>query len=120
MIFHCGMATASLFPKLPGNVTVSGAIIYPGITAFKPGLNYHDYIQIAGGFSEKARQSKLQIIRPRTGSWYDADKNFPIREGDIIFVPEKPIRDYWIIARETLTVLYQVAATVAIVINVSK
>ncbi|HFE65466.1 MAG TPA: hypothetical protein ENK14_13790, partial [Caldithrix sp.] len=90
-------------PKVTRSVTVSGAVLNPGIQTFKQGANYKDYIAIAGGFNRKARKSRIQIIKPRTGTWYDASTKIPIEEGDIIFIPEKPLRDYWEIFKDTLT-----------------
>jgi protein involved in polysaccharide export with SLBB domain len=107
-------------PKISKTVTIIGAVIKPGIVEHVPGMDYSFYIEKSLGFTNKARTGRIQIIKQISGLWLDADTDIKIEVGDKIFVPEEPIRDYWEITKDIITVVSQVAAIFAIVWSVSR
>ena len=101
-------------------VNVSGCVVKPGLIPFKSGENYKYYIKRAGGFSWKARESKIQIVKGLTGERLRPSKSRKIDPGDTILIPEKPERDYWGFFKDTMIVLGNLATVYLVVQQVTK
>ncbi len=104
-------------PKKTKTVYISGQVKNPGFVKIDPGLSYQDYLEKAGGLLPSARKSKIRIIKANSTLWLKPHATVVIEEGDMIFVPEKPEIDYWQIAKDTLTVLSQVATLLVVIQN---
>ena len=87
------------FPNRSYTVSVTGNVKNPGLITYIPGKNFYYYIKQAGGYSWNVRKNKIRVIRAQTGEWVDPDETTKINLGDMIFVPEKPERDYWEITK---------------------
>jgi len=107
-------------PEKINTVFVSGGVYNPGNYAYQPEWNFEQYITVAGGYTDLARESWTRIIDVQTGKWLEAETDIEIKEGDMIFVPERDPVDWYQKFIEGLTVVSQVAAIVLIVITVSK
>lgn len=103
-------------PPISLVVKVSGNVINPGLIEYKPGEDYMYYIKKAGGFSWRARKGKVRIIKGLTGEWIKPNKSIKIDPSDIIWIPEKPERDYWGFFKDTMIILGNLA-TVYLVIK---
>lgn len=97
-------------------VNVSGSVINPGLVPYEPDRDYKYYIDRAGGFSWKARKSKILIIKGQTGERIKPSRHRKIDPGDTILVPEKPERNYWKFFKDTMLVLGNIA-TIYLVIQ---
>lgn len=106
-------------PKKLATVEVSGAVLHPGSYRWAAGENYEYYIQLAGGFTNRARKTKLRVILEESGAWQKAEEEMPIQAGDQIFVPEKEEQDFWELTKETLSIMAQFATVVIAIINIS-
>jgi len=103
-------------PEQRDYVKVLGRVVRPGNVLFRPGADADYYVQEAGGYTWNASKGKVRVIKTITGQWLrkgDADRLEP---GDTVWVPEKPDRDYWKIARDAMTFLTGLA-TIYIVID---
>ena len=96
-------------------VNVSGSVVNPGLVPYKSGEDYKYYIKRAGGFSWKARKSKIQIVKGITGERFRPSKSRKVDPGDTILVPEKPERDYWGFFKDTMIVLGNLATIYLVV-----
>ncbi len=103
-------------PKRKNFVQVAGQVLFPGNVKFHSGWKVKDYIRFAGGFNWNARKRKIRIIRAKTGEWVKPNQVKQLEPGDVIWVPEKPVRDYWKIFREFMLAASQ-AATVYLVVR---
>jgi len=103
-------------PPISLVVKVSGNVVNPGLIEYKPGEDYTYYIDKAGGFSWRARKGKVRIIKGLTSEWVRPSKSKKIDPGDVIWIPEKPDRDYWGFFKDTMIVLGNLA-TVYLVIK---
>jgi len=75
-------------------VLVHGQVQRPGYQPFVPGVASSFYIERAGGYSELAVSGETKVIKQATLEWLDpADTS--IQPGDQIYVPKKPIRDFY-------------------------
>ncbi len=108
-------------PSLREYVQVSGQVASPGAIMFEEGLTVADYLRRAGGLSWNARKSHMTWIRAETGEWVRRpDTRTVPGPGDVIWVPEKPDRDYWLIFRETIAVTAQMATVVLLAREVTR
>jgi len=103
-------------PPISQVVNVSGSVRNPGLVLYEPDKDYKYYIDRAGGFSWKARSSKIVVIKGQTGERMKPSRGRKIDPGDTILIPEKPERDYWKFIKDTMMVLGNVA-TVYLVIH---
>lgn len=104
-------------------VRVTGQVNSPGLVAFETGKQYKYFIQKAGGYTENARKNRTKVIRASSGVWLDADEVDNLEEGDTIFIPEKPERDYYAIFKESLIITGQIlaiAVSTIVIYNQSK
>jgi len=95
--------TAKLSPEYLKNPSVNvevlnyrpfyiyGEVTKPGSYAFVSGMKVVNAVAMAGGFTYRARTSKVRIIRASDPSRtpQDADRDTPVLPGDVIEVPER-------------------------------
>jgi len=77
-------------PLLENTVYVGGDVKDPGPYQYQPGMKLIGYIGLAGGFTYRADIGRTKVIR-KTGEVIPARKDPPIKRGDNIFVPDRPI-----------------------------
>lgn len=106
-------------PEKKEYISIIGQVVNPGNITFQPGLNIDDYIKIAGGFSWRAKEGDVRVIRAVTGEWVDAGDVDELKPGDTIWVPEDPPGPkFWDVFTTSLQVLGQIAAVVAATVAV--
>ena len=106
-------------PEKKNYITLIGQVVNPGNIVFNPKLSVGDYIALAGGFSWRAIESDVRVIKVNTGEWVDADDIEQLDPGDTIWVLEDPPGPkFWDVFTTTLSVLGQFAAIVAATIAV--
>lgn len=104
-----------VIPALEQTIKITGQVINPGLYVYKPGMTLAYYLSEAGGYNWNARTSKVRVIKNKTGEWMDPNDNTIIEVGDTIFIPEKPERDWWFIAKDLITVAAQMATIYLVV-----
>ncbi|NIA30008.1 MAG: hypothetical protein GWP06_08875 [Actinobacteria bacterium] len=104
-----------VIPAKEMTVKVSGQVINPGLFPFDANKPLRYYVDEAGGYNWNARKSKIRVIKAKTGEWVKAKDSTPIDIGDAIFIPEKPERDYWQLAKDLIAVTAQVATIYLVV-----
>ncbi len=105
-----------IIPAQEQTVKLTGQVVNPGLYIYKPGQTMKYYLQEAGGYNWNVRKTKVRIIKNKTGEWMKPNDDTVIEVGDTIFVPEKPERDWWMIAKDLITVGAQMA-TIYLVIQ---
>jgi protein involved in polysaccharide export with SLBB domain len=105
-------------PMISGQVYVSGGVVKPGVLLFNENWDFEDYINEAGGYSSRAYEGRVKIIKAKTGHWVDLDDLQQIEENDLIFVPERYDYDYYTLIKEGLTLAAQVATLVLLYVNI--
>jgi protein involved in polysaccharide export with SLBB domain len=107
-------------PQAKNYVIILGQVVNAGNIVYQPGLNYEDYLDLAGGFGWRAKKGDVRIIKANTGEWKDADDADTLKPGDAIWVPEKPQPPkFWDVFTTTLNILGQVAAVIAAAVAVT-
>jgi protein involved in polysaccharide export with SLBB domain len=105
--------------RLVSSVRIDGEVTHPGILSYRPGLRVDDYIRQAGGFTDRAWESRIRVTRAVSGQTLPARNVKALDPGDFVWVPERPDKSGWDYTREILTALAQVAAIVIAVDSVS-
>ncbi len=106
-------------PEKKDYISIIGQVVNPGNLVYRQGLTVNDYIEIAGGFSWRAKDGDIRVIKANTGEWVDADDVDELKPGDTIWVPEDPPGPkFWDVFTTSLQVLGQVAAIVAATVAV--
>ncbi|MCD6170708.1 MAG: SLBB domain-containing protein [Candidatus Latescibacteria bacterium] len=106
-------------PRKWETVTVSGQVKRPGLLPYEAGKGPGFYIEQAGGYSWNANKRGTRVIKGKTGLWLKPEKIEHLEPGDAIFVPENPRRDWWQLARDTSTILGQLATFIIVARSVA-
>ena len=106
-------------PRKNLSVDVQGAIKSPGFVPYSEIRTARDYIDLAGGISDRARTGEIRIIRKGSGEWVKADDDTRVDPGDLVWVPEKPARDWWRISREVAIFLASLGTLIVVVDSVN-
>jgi protein involved in polysaccharide export with SLBB domain len=80
-------------PRKRQVISVSGEVANPGFLTYVPDKDYIYYIGMAGGYSDRAGQSGVSIIKT-SGEWKTARKNKGLDPGDTVLIPEKKKHNY--------------------------
>lgn len=75
-------------PVYNGTVKINGEVMYPNTVAYKEGKGVNYYIDLAGGFSGKAKKSRTYIIY-MNGDVAKAGHGVKVKPGCEIVVPQK-------------------------------
>ena len=105
-----------IVPKKRATVTVSGSVKFPGLITFVADRNASYYVAQAGGYAAGADRGEARVIRSVTGEWESLSRAGKIVPGDEVWVPEKPDRNWWVIAKDVLAFAASIA-TVYLVID---
>lgn len=102
-------------PEKLNMVRVSGQVKSPGLTPYKAGENWKYYIQQAGGYANNHNNLRVRILNASSGNWEKAKTNQPLKPGDMIFVPDKLDRSFWVDIRDIVGIT---ASAITILIGV--
>lgn len=97
------------------SVRVEGEVRLPGLVRYEPGRRVTDYVQLAGGFGERAARSKVRIKRAVTGQTILAKDVSSLQPGDLVWVPERAESTAWQNTQSLLLVVAQVATFIVAV-----
>ena len=100
-------------PSKKQTIYVFGQVVSPGNIPFIKGNDARYYISKAGGFTDRAREGDVKIIKAKTKQWLAPGETM-IEEGDYIWVPKNPERTFAYYA----TVSSQVASVISVVIGI--
>jgi len=109
-------------PSLKHTIYVFGQIVLPGHVPFVAGENVDYYIRHAGGFTDRARQGDVKVIKGKTKQWLSPGET-TIEDGDYIWVPKDPDHSfayYMTIASQAASVLSVVIGIAVIIVQVTK
>ncbi len=89
-----------IIPKQSNEVTVLGEVYYPTSHQFKARLGLQDYINLSGGYAQKADQDRVYVVKANGqvvptqqtassfgSSWFTGSTKIGVNPGDTIVVP---------------------------------
>ena len=97
---------------LIASVRVEGEVVRPGVVSFDSLRSVNEYIELAGGTTKRAARGKILVTKAVTGQTVPARNVQDVAPGDLIWVPEKRDRDYWLIFRDIMIVAGQIAVII--------
>ena len=97
-------------------IEILGGVLKPGRYPYTTDITFNEYIDLAGGITKTATRKKF-IIKAGTGQRLPINKTTQIENGDTIFIPEKMEYNKWIILKDILASLGQVAALIVVIQN---
>lgn len=104
-----------VIPGKDGIVQVNGDVVFPNAFAFDDKARVSDYIEMTGGLTNE--DARIMVLS-RSGEAHFAKMNTTIKRGDEIFVlPEVDEKEFQF-AKDMTQILYQVAASAAIILGV--
>lgn len=75
-------------PQIQSTVKISGDVMFPNAVVYEPGKKLSHYIDMAGGYGERAKKNKAFIVY-MNGTVAKAKRNSVIEPGCQIIVPSK-------------------------------
>ncbi|MCX7908292.1 MAG: SLBB domain-containing protein [Ignavibacteria bacterium] len=103
-------------PKKNEFVNIQGRVNNPGLVAYKPGYNYLDYIQLAGGFGFRADEDATLVVKSKGEQFRARDLNYKIEPGDNILVPPQEEVTFFEIFTTALTITTQILTIAGVVL----
>lgn len=102
-------------PEISDSILISGEILVPQAVVYRPGMSVIDYVEGAGGFTERADEDQILLVR-QNGAVEHA-RNSPLRPGDeILVMPAAPTHNLQLAS--TLTqILFQIAVTTRVALD---
>ncbi len=110
-----------IVPSVKKTIYVFGQVVSPGHIPFISGEDVFYYVGKAGGFTERARDGDMKIIKGKTKQWLDPDET-DIEDGDYVWVPKDPDRPfayYMTIASQAASVLSVIIGIAVVIVQVT-
>ena len=104
-----------VIPHYTDLVQVGGEVSMPQAVIFNPNAKIDDYIAWVGGFSSRADDEKILIVKAN-GS-ITTDMQAPISRGDQIIVLPKPTSQVLQTVKDITQIIYQIAVAANVAIN---
>jgi protein involved in polysaccharide export with SLBB domain len=103
-------------PSLDGLVLVSGEVLFPNTIAYDEALDLEDYLNLAGGYTQNADNSRI-IILHRDGSFDDDPSDSDLHAGDTIMVmPKVDVKSYQV-WKELTQIIFQIAVAASMLLK---
>lgn len=98
-------------PERSNVVSVSGEVLFPNTMVYTPNAAAADYVELVGGFTQRADRSKLLILK--TNGTIDTNGGIPSPGDEIMVFPK--VETKWVeVARGITSVLYQLAISAGV------
>lgn len=93
-------------------VRVDGEVKRPGLVEYAPHRRWSDYVELVGGFTDRAALGAVRVSRAGTGQVIKAGSVKAIQPGDFIWVPERHDLDAWALFKDLVTIAAQLSVIV--------
>ncbi len=101
-------------PARSQTIYIFGQVVSPGNVPFVPGQSVDKYIKAAGGFTDRAREGDIKVVKGRTRQWLSPSET-SVEEGDYVWVPKEPERSF----AYYMNILGQTAAVIGVAVSVA-
>lgn len=111
-----------IVPAVHRTIYVFGQVVSPGHIPYAQGMNADYYIRRAGGFTDRARDGDVKIVKSRTRQWLSPGETM-VEEGDYVWVPkvpEYPFGYYLNIVGQTAAIISVALSVVLLTVQLSK
>lgn len=80
-------------PEMINTVRIDGEVMFPTAVAYENGLSVRQYINMAGGFTQKAKRNRTYVIYADGHAAGSGKINAKVEPGSVIIVPTKREKD---------------------------
>lgn len=102
-------------PEVSDSMLISGEVLVPQAAVYRPGMSVIDYIEGAGGFTDRADDDHILVVR-QNGAVENA-RNVNLRPGDeILVMPAAPTHNLQLASTIT-QILYQIAVATRVAVD---
>ncbi|WP_416137649.1 polysaccharide biosynthesis/export family protein [Halomonas sp. HK25] len=102
-------------PEISDSILISGEIVVPQAVVYKPGVSAKDYIDGAGGFTQRADKGYILVVR-QNGAVMNA-KDVSLRPGDeILVMPKVPSNNLQLVSAVT-QIMFQIAVATRVALD---
>ncbi|QGQ70013.1 polysaccharide biosynthesis/export family protein [Halomonas sp. PA16-9] len=102
-------------PEVSDSMLISGEVLVPQAAVYRPGMSVIDYIEGAGGFTDRADEDHILVVR-QNGAVENA-RNVNLRPGDeILVMPAAPTHNLQLASTIT-QILYQIAVATRVAVD---
>ncbi|WP_085920316.1 polysaccharide biosynthesis/export family protein [Halomonas sp. CSM-2] len=102
-------------PEVSDSILISGEVVVPQAVVYRSGMSASDYIEGAGGFTQRGDDDHILVVR-QNGAVRNAD-DVSLRPGDeILVMPEVPTKNLQL-ASSLTQILYQIAVATKVAID---
>ncbi len=111
-----------VIPRSTGTVYVFGQVASPGHVPFTPETSVEAYLQLAGGTTERAKESDVVVIKRGSRQWLEPGET-AVEEGDMVWVPRTTDRDLSYdlgVTGQIAGILTAAATVVLLIIQINK
>ncbi|HJL14949.1 MAG TPA: SLBB domain-containing protein, partial [Sandaracinaceae bacterium LLY-WYZ-13_1] len=105
-----------VIPPATNVVHVVGEVRIPHAVMYRPDLNVHEYVAMAGGYSLRANRDRV-IIRRANAEIEVGDWNTPIHPGDQVMIPPSVDDKFVQNGIDLAQVVYQIAVAASVVLR---
>ncbi len=105
-------------PSARNYINVLGRVNKPGRIVYRPGLDYEDYIALAGGYGYRADPEETLIIKAKGEQFLAVERNYTLEPGDNILVPEKPETKFIEVFTNALSIATQLITIAGVILSV--
>lgn len=103
-------------PERSDALLIAGEVLIPQAMVYTPNRSAVEYIQRAGGFTERADRGRILVVR-QNGEVVPA-RGLTLRPGDeILVLPEAPVKNLQL-AATIAQIIYQLAIATSVAINI--
>ncbi|MFU8814640.1 MAG: polysaccharide biosynthesis/export family protein [Pseudomonadales bacterium] len=103
-------------PERSDALLIAGEVLIPQAMVYVPNRSAKDYVERAGGFTERADRSRILVVR-QNGEVVPA-RGLTLRPGDeILVLPEAPVKNLQL-AATIAQIVYQLAIATSVAINI--
>jgi protein involved in polysaccharide export with SLBB domain len=102
-------------PSRDGLILVGGEVLFPNSIAYDRSLSLDNYINLAGGYTQNADDSRI-IILHRDGSMGDGTAASDLRAGDSIMVMPQVDGKLFQVSKDWIQILFQIGVAASILL----
>lgn len=107
-------------PSARNYINVLGRVNKPGRITYRPGLDYEDYIALAGGYGYRADPEETLVIKAKGEQFLARSRRYVLEPGDNILVPEQPETKFIDVFTEALSIATQLITIAGVVISITR
>jgi len=104
-----------IIPHYTDLIQVGGEVLMPQAVVFNPNASIDDYVAWAGGFTERAEDERISIVRANGIVIFDTDAK--IKRGDQILVLPKVDAKTMQAVKDITQIIYQIAVAADVIIK---